>query len=449
MSNLPKDFIARIQKERTDAEALFEALDVVAPVSLRLNPNKLTHEFDEEETVPWCNSGRYLAERPSFTKDPLFHAGSYYPQEAGSMFIDAVLKQLPLSQNIVALDLCAAPGGKSTILLDNLSDNSLLITNELSRSRAFILRDNLTRWGNSNALVTNKKSEDFTDFQGLFDLVLVDAPCSGEGMFRKDVNSRQEWSVYNAEQCVLRQSEILDDIWPGLKTGAYLIYSTCTFNPAENQKQLEQFLLNNDCEIVQFSFPDSYNLEKIHSQTDSTQTLGYACYPHKMKTEGFFFAVLRKTESVRPFQLKSKRDNKQNKASFPTLPLFQIPEHHELVFLNDAYYLVPENYSDLMLHIQQKLGCMKFGIRLGELIGNKWNPHFEYALSTLENKSFPKTELNLEKALSYLKGNPIEIEGKDGWHIVTFQEQALGFLKKIGNRTNNYYPKELRIKMEL
>ena len=449
MTKLPEDFVSRIKEQRADAHELFKALNDEAPVSIRFNPRKEITQFQDNESVPWCELGRYLTERPSFTKDPLFHAGTYYPQEAGSMFIDTILKQITLPDDCVALDLCAAPGGKSTIILDNISDTSLLISNEIVRNRAYILRDNLSRWGKANVLVTNRNPADFGAISGLCDLILIDAPCSGEGMFRKDLNARLEWSTKNAGQCAARQTEIINDVWPALKDGGYLIYSTCTFNPDENHKQIERLLLEKDCELVHFDFPTNYNLEVQEIQHVALGTVGYSCFPHKMKTEGFFFSLLRKTESTRHSQRKNKKEAKNNKTTLLDLPNFQAPKNHRIVCINDAFYLVPENQAGFMVHLQQQLSCMKFGVRLGEVLSNKWIPHYEYALSIFDKPQFASSELSLQSALTYLKGHPLSLEGKDGWHLAQYQGHSLGWLKKIGNRSNNYYPKELRIKMEL
>lgn len=449
MVQFPEAFLTRIQKQRVDAQNLIQALDEETPTSIRLNPKKTTKQFENEEAVPWCSAGKYLNERPSFTKDPLFHAGTYYPQEAGSMFIDAILKQITLPETCVALDLCAAPGGKSTILLDNLSDRSLVISNEIIRNRAYILRDNLTRWGNANLMVTNRNAADFSKFTGLFDLILVDAPCSGEGMFRKDLNSRNEWTQKNAALCAIRQSEILTEIWPSLKEGGLLIYSTCTFNPAENTEQILNLLETYDCQTVPLSFPETFGLDTSENLHPSLGTLGYSCFPHKMKTEGFFFSVIQKTESTKCFLLKNKRQEKKPITHQSELPKFTTPVNHNTVYLNDAFYLIPENQSALMLHLQKELSCLKFGVRLGEIVGGKWNPHFEYALSNFEKPNFQFISLQLEQALQFLKGNTIEVDCGNGWCLVTYQNHALGWLKKIGNRTNNYYPKELRIRMDL
>ncbi len=437
MNELPQDFISRIANERQDAQVLFKALNEEAPTSIRLNPNKLTDIFDDSELVPWCAFGRYLSERPSFTKDPLFHAGAYYPQEAGSMFIHAALQQLELDDQTVALDLCAAPGGKSTILLDNLSKNSFLISNEIVRSRAFILRDTLTKWGASNTIVTNKSAADFGKLKGLFDLVLVDAPCSGEGMFRKDLDSRKEWSIGNAENCALRQNDILQEIWPALKTGAVLIYSTCTFNPEENDKQIQALLENYDCELIEFQFPENFGLEK--------STFGYSCLPHLMRSEGFYFSAIRKTESCKSYNIR-KPKKQLNKESQFDLPL---DDALCAVALHDHFYQAPKSQVDLMLHLNENLGSMKLGTRLGAYVNHKFIPHFEWALAHHAPINFSRQELSNAEALQYLKGNNIDVQCADGWHLAVYQNFALGWFKKIGTRINNYYPKELRIRMEV
>jgi 16S rRNA C967 or C1407 C5-methylase (RsmB/RsmF family)/NOL1/NOP2/fmu family ribosome biogenesis protein len=449
MPDFPKDFVDRIRVQRMDADLLLDALDSKSPISVRLNPYKKSSQWDHEESVLWCSNGKYLNQRPSFTKDPLFHAGTYYPQEAGSMFIDEILKQLDLRKDCIALDLCASPGGKSTVLLDNLSNSSLLVSNEIARSRAFVLRDNLTRWGKANVIVTNKSASDFGRLSGLFDLVLVDAPCSGEGMFRKDLNARLEWTSKNASLCAVRQTDILNDVWSSILEGGYLIYSTCTFNPEENYLQIHNFMKNHACELVKFNFPTAYDSAISRDFIIENQEVGYSCYPHLIKTEGFYFCVLRKLDAARSFSFNTKKDKKKPTRQPVILPNFDVPDEHELLFLNESFFIAPSKQSNLMVYLQENFSCMKLGVRLGEFIGNKWNPHFEYALSLCQKTSFESAELNLENALSYLKGNAIEVDGLDGWRLMTFQGHSLGWLKKIGNRSNNYYPKELRIKMDL
>lgn len=437
MIALPNDFVKRVQAQRNDGEDLFKALGEDAPTSIRMNPRKKSAVFPDAEQVTWCEYGRYLSERPSFTKDPLFHAGVYYPQEAGSMFIHTIVQQLNLSDTAVALDLCAAPGGKSSILLDNLSENALIVSNEIMRNRAFILRDTLTKWGASNALVTNKSAVDLGKFSGLFDLILVDAPCSGEGMFRKDRDARIEWTHGNAANCALRQTEILQDIWPSLKNEGYLIYSTCTFNPEENDKQIQHVLEKFDCELLTLDFPEHYGLEK--------SDFGFACLPHLIRSEGFYFSVLRKKERVNDYNIRKAKKHKTVESTFP----FSLDNSLQAIEIQGHFYQAPKKQLELMLHLNEQMGSMKFGTRLGESIKQKFNPHFEYALATNAPTDFKKVELGIEQALQYLKGNNIDVDCNDGWHQAAYQNFSLGWFKKIGNRINNYYPKELRIRMEV
>ena len=286
MSKLPQDFLNRITTNPLFAENLASALDETPPISVRINPEKENDINQNAEKVPWCENGFYLETRPSFTLDPHFHAGCYYPQEAGSMYIDAVLKSLVLPDEPVCLDLCAAPGGKSTLIASFLDNKGVLISNEIIRTRAHILAENLTKWGYSNALVSCNDPKEFNNFPHLFDLVLIDAPCSCEGMFRKDPQARDEWSLESAQHCVIRQQKILADVWNSVKENGYIIYSTCTFNPAENEENIAWALENFDCEIR--PLPEFEGIEK--------DAKGYGNYfiPGKTQTEGFYCCLLQK-----------------------------------------------------------------------------------------------------------------------------------------------------------
>ena len=241
--NLPQDFEQMMTQHlgKEEYDQLAEALSLPAPTSIRINPKKVAAEelamLKEAEQVPWCKDGFYLKERPSFTFDPLFHAGCYYVQEASSMFLSHILNQY-VKEPVVALDLCAAPGGKSTLALSELPEGSLLIANEVVRQRANILAENIMKWGNPNCIVTNNYAEDFQAFSDAFDLIICDAPCSGEGMFRKDPNSIEEWSFANVDTCWRRQRDIVRDIWHTLKEGGLFIYSTCTYNPLEDEENV-------------------------------------------------------------------------------------------------------------------------------------------------------------------------------------------------------------------
>ena len=236
---------------------------VAPPVSIRLNPRK-PREQDFQGPVPWSLYGRYLAQRPSFTFDPAFHAGAYYVQEASSMFLEQAFLQIGGStEELIVLDLCAAPGGKSTHLLSLMSSDSVLVSNEVIRSRASILSENIQKWGHHNAVVTSSDPQYFTALDSLFDIVVVDAPCSGEGLFRKDPAAIGSWSPENIALCARRQQRILEDVWPAIKSGGYLIYATCTYNQQENEENLSWLLSRGDAESVAIRINPGWNVTEV------------------------------------------------------------------------------------------------------------------------------------------------------------------------------------------
>ena len=249
MNTLPALFEERMRKLLPEeSEAFFAALQTEPPVSIRLNPGKpvpISRLFPDEQIglpVSWCESAYYLKSRPVFTLDPCLHSGTYYVQEASSMFLYHIFGQILPAHPVRVLDLCAAPGGKSTLIASRLSSGSLLVANEVIRSRAGILKENMIKWGTSHVVVTNNDPADFHHLKGAFDIIVVDAPCSGEGMFRKDPGAIQEWNESNLQLCSERQQRILADIWPCLKPGGFLVYSTCTYNPGENEAILERLI---------------------------------------------------------------------------------------------------------------------------------------------------------------------------------------------------------------
>ena len=225
---LPKDFVLRVQNDSFLGQELLDALETEQPISIRYNSSKKQAIDQDAAAIPWSKNGVYLKERPSYTLDPLFHAGCYYPQEAGSQFLDAILRQIELPLHPVVLDLCAAPGGKSTLIADFLNGRGLLVANEVIQNRSKILKENLVKWGATNTVVSNNDPAQFSGLTNVFDCIVVDAPCSGEGMFRKDHQARNEWSENNVELCVGRQRRIVMDVWDSLKEDGFLIYSTCS-----------------------------------------------------------------------------------------------------------------------------------------------------------------------------------------------------------------------------
>ena len=302
-SSLPKEFEVVLREKLDDSFTQFEkSLQQDSPVSIRNNPHKpfkLTGE-----PIAWSKYGQYLPERPVFTLDPALHAGAYYVQEASSMLLEqAITQAVDITKPIRVLDLCAAPGGKSTHLLSLLHQESLLVSNEVIRSRASILSENIQKWGHQNVIVTNNDPEDFSRLEGLFDLIVVDAPCSGEGLFRKDPEAMNEWSLANVDLCCKRQRRILADMWPALKTNGVLVYSTCTYNEQENEENLEWLQKQQNVEAIQLSLDHAWGIETVQAG----KLEGYRCYPHNVKGEGFFLSVIRKKDSLAELRLKSKK----------------------------------------------------------------------------------------------------------------------------------------------
>lgn len=419
-----------------DCEDFIKSLSDPPPVSIRFNPLKpITPAFKIAEAVEWCPHAYYLNERPSFTLDPLFHAGCYYVQEASSMWISELIKYIQPSRPQKVLDLCASPGGKSTLLLSLLPEGSILICNEINPERNRILRDNLTRWGSANVIVTQNDVSAFKSFKDYFDIILVDAPCSGEGLFRKDKNAISEWSESAVHACAERQNKILSEI-PGLlcKDG-YLIYSTCTFEPVENDLQIENLIRQNEFELTDF-IPFDQNV---------TQTkYGYQCYPHKIKGEGFYFSLLRKiTGESNTYEGRKLKANKTSELL--NLYLENADDFREFR-INDIVYAHPLN---LVLNDNFKsLYIRSAGLTIGKFKGNNFIPDHSLALFTGIRKDLNSVNLDEKEAIAYLRGDIISPGNNNrGWIIMKYNNQNLGWGKNIGQRINNSYPAELRIKM--
>lgn len=443
MQNLPAKFIDRIKSENSNHEILLNALDSESPISIRLNPNKLQDldHIEFAEKVPWCSTGYYLKSRPKFTLDPLFHAGCYYPQEAGSMFIESVFKSLEFTDSPVVLDLCGAPGGKSTLLAGLMNNEGILVSNEVIRSRAYILAENVTKSGYSNCLVSNNDPKDFSLLKGSFDVILIDAPCSGEGMFRKDLKSRAEWSEENANMCSARQKRIVMDVWDSLKENGYIIYSTCTFNPDENEKNIDWLLNELDCEIVQ--------LPIFENVIPDSKNYGVYFMPGFTKSEGFYCCVLQKKEKVN-LNSKIKLENLSLLKSIDNISSF-IRNSSSFIYWDDNETIngITELTFNFYRQHLKKLKWMKVGVKLGEQTKKGFTPDIELALNpnliNLENS----IELNQQQALKYLHGDTFELNVPAGIHLVSFKNQPIGFIKHLGNRFNNLYPKDWRIRMDL
>ena len=444
MEPLPAKFIERIQQQfPNEWENLVSALNSKPPVSIRINKRKLQNFPGKYKKVPWSYSGIYLPERPVFTLDPLFHSGVYYPQEAASMVIEYIASNLKNSFTEpphYILDAAAAPGGK-TLILSDIFNESIVFANEIVTKRAEILTDNVARWGAENIIVTNNDTQDFQKYKGLFDVILLDAPCSGEGMFRKDLNARKEWSEENAFNCVVRQEEILHNILPLLKSGGYLIYSTCTFNPDENE-QLMQKMFNNDFRFISMDELIKFGITKVENG------LGYQFLPHKTQSEGFFVSVW-KNNNQSSSGIKPKKKKKTTVEKNTNLP-FSLPGNKKIITLhNDTLFAVPDSLDE---HLLKTINVKYAGIKLGKQIKNKFKPAAEVALSRTLKNIYPHINLNYQNTLQYLKGNTnftLPSGNSKGYYIITYHNHPVGLIHHLGNRFNNLHPKPWRIKMNI
>jgi len=414
--------------------------------SIRMNPFKPSDLFQYEEQVPWCVNGRYLKERPSFTADPLFHAGCYYVQEASSMFLEQVLKHsTDLSANQRILDLCAAPGGKSTLISSLITKDSLLLANEIIKTRVPVLCDNLNKWGPANTFVSNNDPKDFSRLGGFFDTIVVDAPCSGSGMFRKDPDAISEWSESAVQLCSQRQQRILADIYPALKEGGTLIYSTCSYSKEENEVICDWLCNTFNMESLRIPIESAWRI--VETQSDKHRCFGYRFYPHKVKGEGFFIAAFRKIDAAAQPQIKRAKENKGNQKSDEIIKAWlNNPSGQSIINHLDEYYAVNQVHEADLQFLQSKLYLKKSGVRIGKVMGKDLVPHHDLSVSLICNKNIPKINLSRDEAISYLKRDELKIESEHrGWTLMCYEGFSLGWAKILHNRINNYFPKEIRI----
>ncbi len=447
---LPFDFIEQMRPVLGgELDAFLRSLQTERETSVRLNDKvpfealSVLHDAGMEE-VPWCPDGYYLKRRPQFTLDPLMHAGCYYVQEASSMFLDEVLAQFVRPDSIV-LDMCGAPGGKATLISQFLNEEGLLITNEVVRQRVFILSENIQKWGNGNAVVTHNQARDFGDkAENLFDCVLVDAPCSGEGLFRKDEGAVDEWSLRNVQMCAERQRDILRYVWPALKPGGILIYSTCTYNPSEDEDNALFIRDTLGADVLKVDIDPAWNI------TLSARA-GYHFYPHKTRGEGFYLCVFRKREApFTPFRAKVEktRGSKTVDELGELQSWLQHPERWSIRQSDRFTEAYPTRHKELIGWLSTHFTCVSTGFGIGELRGKHVAP--QHSLSMLKDfrkEAFPQVELSLEMALAFLRSEALILPDQpSGYLLMTYQGVPLGFVKNIGNHSNNLYPNEWRIR---
>lgn len=448
---LPDSFIHSLEPKFSDEDllALLAALDQQAPTSIRVNPNKTSVPF-EGEKVLWCPLGTYLHERPVFTLDPSFHAGAYYVQEASSMFIWHILQQIAgQNKDIRILDLSAAPGGKSTLIAAFLNHEGLLVANEIVKNRAYTLKYNLSKEGYSNVVVTNNDPKDFTALEDFFDIILVDAPCSGEGMFRKDPNAITEWSPQNVTSCAIRQQKILADILPMLKEGGHLVYSTCTYNDDENINNVNYSIKEFGMTSVKIETENTWGITEIQNEA----TIGYQFYPHKTYGEGFFAAVLQKKSpnNTIKWRIDDKNIVDLDKRQIPIVaPWVKLAQKELLIDKVGNIHLFPSEYKEDARILSHYLRLIYCGTTLGTLNKTVFIPDHSLALSLDRSIDIPTVELNKMDSLRYLKRELNEVDSPHkSWVLATYHGLGIGWLKNLGNRINNYLPAEYRILMKI
>lgn len=469
---LPDSFTRQLESDHPlYAQSLLEALHTTQPPSIRLNPLK-AHQIEESvytehlpimsETVPWEPMGRYLSDRPSFTLDPLFHAGMYYVQEASSMTIGAVVRQIRkhLRGMIRVLDLSAAPGGKSTHLASVLSENDLLVCNEVIRSRATILTENITKWGAANVVVTGNDPDHFTGLGPWFDVVIVDAPCSGEGLFRKDPAAIAHWSPDAVQHCALRQNRILDAVWPVIKPGGYLIYSTCTYNRDENDDQIARLLRQGDATshridssvfsgvVEECMRVETEKWTEFGLETDTMPFWMYRCLPGQIRGEGLTFSVLQKSDHA-PVDWSGSNyysKNKLERCEANALATFLRNDTEWVGVRNEKReWIVPQNLQDHIIQLSETLNILHAGIEAGDA---SRPPHGLAMSASLKRGFIPEIELDRTDALQYLRRESIAIDpGYEGIQMMCYKGVPLGFGKAVRGRLNNLYPMEWRIRM--
>ncbi len=502
---LPEDFktyTKELMGDKLYQQLEHGILEEESPTSIRINPFKSKNRFySEKETktsdrsesadkqealapIPWCpQTGRYLESRPSFTFDPLLHAGMYYVQEASSMFVDLVIRQL-VHEPVMMLDLCAAPGGKSTCLRAALPEGSLLFSNEPMRTRSQILAENIQKFGHPDMIVTNNYPRNYKKSKLQFDVILTDVPCSGEGMFRKDEGAISEWSLQNVDNCWKLQREIVSDIWHCLKPGGILIYSTCTFNAHEDEENVTWIAEELGADFIPLNISSEWNItgnliDKTTGETapnavdaSNQEHPVYRFLPGKSKGEGLFLAVLRKhgdeemllannatNDSKRKKKDKNKdkgkaKGNRGKGTDMPTDWLLSPNEEnkegcYETATDGDNLYAIPTRWKSIYDTATKSLKVIHAGIQLGTTKGKDLIPAQSLALSTVLNrKAFPGVELSYEDAIRYLRKEAVYLpEGTPkGYVLITYRQVPLGWEKNIGNRANNLYPQEWKIK---
>ena len=440
--NLPEAFIEQLRGLLPDEwERLTDAITSSQPsVAVRVNGSRGTAVPAGARRVPWCDQGFYLADRPAFTFDPDWHAGRYYVQDASSMFIAHIIRHF-IQSPVRYLDLCAAPGGKTTSAIQALPLQSLVVANEIVPQRARVLADNVIRWGDPRCVVTSNAPAQIGKLTHFFDVIATDVPCSGEGMMRKDDEAVAQWSPALVEQCAQRQRDILADVWQALRPGGLLIYSTCTYNREENELMAEYIVNELGASSLEVPVEPSWNiLPAIGSDAHC-----YRFMPHRVDGEGLFMAVFRK-DGDGPRQDIRIKEKSAKKADETGLSWLSSASDYSIDMAGDLYIAVPQDIHREVAALRASLNVLHAGVELATVMGRKTVPHHALAMSIVRAAgAFPVCEVDYPTALRYLRGESIALDGPRGYILVAHNGAVLGFANNLGNRANNLYPKPQRI----
>lgn len=463
---IPEGFVEMIKRvEGIDSDALIASLDTPPGVSLRFNTRKATMEemagmYEDMQAVEWCPEGRRLTERPKFTLNPLLHAGVFYVQDASSMIYSQIVSSLigkvyddgerRSERGVRVLDFCAAPGGKTTAMINVLPDDAQLVANEFDPRRGKILRENLEKWGYGNVIMTGDDAEAFARMAGVFDIVAIDAPCSGEGMMRKDEDARAQWSERLVGQCARLQREILDNVGQCVRPGGYLIYSTCTFNPVEDEGNARYIR-------------DELGFEPLELQLKGTERVargvgeghpGLRFMPHLTEGEGLYVCVFRRPRGENDGRvaanLRVDRHRKGEKRNERYVKPEWLSESAEMIAGDELVTALPKPMLPLLELLRQAgINITGAGLPIGVIKDKDIIPDSRVVLSDLINPGvFPIVELSEEEALRYLRREALTLPADvgRGYVCVAHKGHPLGLVKNVGNRANNMFPQHWRIR---
>lgn len=451
-----RKYLAQVVGEG-NLSAVLDALSGEPSVSVRINPAKAGSPSEifgnlVSGPVEWNRHAAFLSERPAFTLDPLIHAGAYYVQDSSAMFpgkafrdvLDKVLESGIISPKV--LDLCAAPGGKTTDISASLRESCkggyLLISNEIMKQRAAVLADNAAVWGDPSVVVTSVDPKAFGTLPGFFDIIVADVPCSGEGMFRKDDEAVSQWSEENVALCQARQRRIVADVWPSLAEGGFLVYSTCTFNNLENDDNVKWICSEFGAEIVGI---DGCGLLRTEC--------GVSLVPGFVRGEGQYCAVLRKTSpSAGTAACSGRQQDRWQKLPEAHASIIRplLDEEMAMIVKDGRIVAVPE-YVRCVLSMLEPLRPLARGLAVGMFKGKDFIPDADLALSlSLRRGAFNEFEVNRETALSFLHRDPVRLpDAERGILLLVYRGLPIGFVKNLGNRCNSLHPLHRRIRMDI